>query len=88
MTMGKWDTHQTGPLSTPNEKAARAAMGIPDEARVIPMNLSHVPLFVVVQAADDGGLDVQAMGTMPKRQAAEVMRHIAEVWEAADDDEA
>lgn len=88
MTMGKWDTHQTGPLSTPNEKAARAAMGIPDESRVIPLNLTGVPLFVVVQRAGDGGLDIEAMGTMPRKEAADVLRRIADHWEAADDDDA
>lgn len=86
MMHGVFDTHETGPLSMANQKAARAAMGIPDEARVIPMNLNTVPLFVVVQEADDGGLDVQAMGTMPKPEAADVLRMIANAWDEGRND--
>lgn len=83
MAHGAFDTHETGPLSMANQKAARAALGIPDEAQVIPFNLSRVPLFVVVQNTDDGkGFDIQASGTLPRAEAVDLLRHIIAAWSA------
>ncbi|WKW87106.1 hypothetical protein SEA_NICOLE72_69 [Microbacterium phage Nicole72] len=74
-------------LDKPAEKAARAAMGIPDEATVVPMDMTRSPLFVCAFEDDDGGLQIMARATIGKRPAASLLRQIAEQWEAQADEE-
>jgi hypothetical protein len=73
-------------LTPADEKAARAALGIEDEATIIPMDLSRSPLFVIVMEKGDGGLEVIARATLTKRAAAGLLREVAEQWERAADE--
>lgn len=68
-------------LDKPAEKAARAAMGIPDEATVIPMDMTRSPLLVCAFEDDDGGLQIMARATIDKRAAASLLRSIADQWD-------
>lgn len=70
------------PLSRADERAARAALGIEEEATVIPMDLSRAPLFVVVLEKGDG-VEVIARSTMSKADAARVLREVADQWSTA-----
>lgn len=56
---------------------AKAALGIPDDARVHTFDVSTAALFVVVER--DGMAKVNA--TVPKREAAGMLRHIADLWD-------
>lgn len=68
------------PLRPADEKAARAAMGIPDEATIIPMDMTHSPLLVT--AMEDGdSLQIIARSTLHKRDAAALLRQVADSWE-------
>lgn len=59
------------------QSIAKAALGIPEDAEVRGLDLSKLQLFVAVKA--DGWVIVNA--TIPKRDAAAAMRHIADQWE-------
>lgn len=77
--------HMT-PMRPADEKAARAAMGIPDEATIVPMDMTKAPLFVCVFDKGEEGLEVMARATLRKRVAASLLRQIAESWERAADE--
>ena len=69
-------------LAPAENKAARAALGIEDEAVIVPMDMTHTPLLVSAMLADDGEtLQIMARATMSKRNAAAVLRQVAESWE-------
>ncbi|QNL30283.1 hypothetical protein SEA_CLEARASMUD_73 [Microbacterium phage ClearAsMud] len=70
------------PLRPADEKAARAAMGIPDEATIIPMDMTNAPLLVtaLIEEGTDT-MQIIARSTISKRNAAAVLRHVAETWE-------
>ncbi|QGJ88924.1 hypothetical protein PBI_TEAMOCIL_73 [Microbacterium phage Teamocil] len=76
------------PLSPADEKAARAAMGIPDEATIVPMDMTNAPLLVTALLEEGTDvLTIMARSTMSKRNAAAILRQIADSWER-DADEA
>lgn len=64
-----------------DEKAARAAMGITDEATIVPMDMTRSPLFVCAFEDEDGGMQIMARATLSKRTAAGLLHQIAEQWE-------
>lgn len=68
-------------LSQADERAARAAMGIQEEAMIIPMDMTRSPLFVFAMEEGDG-LQIAARSTMSKRDAAAILRQVADAWEA------
>ncbi|QYW07525.1 hypothetical protein SEA_SHOTGUN_69 [Microbacterium phage Shotgun] len=69
-------------LSTADEKAARAAMGIPDEATIVPMDMTNAPLLVTALGdPDTDTLQIMARSTMSKRNAAAILRHVADSWD-------
>lgn len=74
-------------LSTADEKAARAAMGIPDEATIVPMDITKAPLLITALLQDDGEtLAIMARSTLPKRNAAAILRQVIESWEREADE--
>ncbi|QGJ89482.1 hypothetical protein PBI_SMARTIES_79 [Microbacterium phage Smarties] len=74
-------------LRPADEKAARAAMGIPDEATIVPMDMTQTPLLVTALLAPDGEtLQIMARATMSKRNAAAVLRQVAASWEREADE--
>lgn len=60
------------------ERIAKAAMGIPENARILPVNASAAQLFVHLGA--DGY--VRATASISKRDAAGVLRQVADAWDA------
>ncbi|QDP43605.1 hypothetical protein QDA09_gp68 [Microbacterium phage Tyrumbra] len=73
-------------LSAADQKAARAAMGIPDEATIVPMDMTNAPLLVTA-LLDEGTdtLQIMARSTMSKRNAAAILRQVADSWESEAD---
>jgi hypothetical protein len=60
------------------QQAAQEALGIPSAAKVHPMDVSKLALFVAVQP---GGM-ASTHATIPKRQAAALLRNLADQWDA------
>ena len=56
---------------------AKAALGIPEAAEIRPLDVSKAALFVLVER--DGMAKVNA--SIPKREAAGMLRHIADIWD-------
>jgi len=68
-------------MAPADEKAARAAMGITDEATIVPMDMTRSPLFVCVFEDDNGDLQVMARSTLPRPVAASLLRQVADSWD-------
>lgn len=74
-------------LRPADEKAARAAMGIPDEATIVPMDMTNAPLLVTALLEEGTDvLTIMARSTMSKRNAAAILRQVAESWEREADE--
>lgn len=81
MTLGDFLGPHVNPMSKADAKAARAAMGVEDEATIVPIDMSRAPLFLVAMMNDEGDLEIHARSTMPLREAAKIILHVADQWE-------
>ncbi|MCC2034217.1 hypothetical protein [Microbacterium allomyrinae] len=77
-------THPTDPIvelaqeiDAEGARIAKAALGLPEEARLMSLNLDDAALFV--HYGRDGM--VTARSSLSKTNAAAVMRQIADAWE-------
>ncbi|AWY05422.1 hypothetical protein HOT42_gp73 [Microbacterium phage Metamorphoo] len=86
LNLGQMIGPHAKPLRPADEKAARAAMGIPDEATIVPMDMTKAPLLVTALIDEETDtMQIMARCTLSKRNAAAVLRHVAEAWESEAD---
>lgn len=67
-------------ITTADEKAAKAALGIRDETAVRAMDVSKLALLITAQPVGDS-LQIIAQANIDKRDAARVLRQIADSWD-------